>query len=183
MDKRIEEYWVEKYPKLFVNYHKRPIEHPMGRGFCCGNGWFFILNELWERIGPYEDEDLVIGQVKQKLGGLRVYKDYPHQGPGRMDIRYAISGTEVKSFHVCEMCGQPGRRRGGDWIFTLCEKCAAKKSGSELWVASEELGDEIAKKLNLRTTCKSERDHVIDFGYNRCICCKAEFTNGKWRAQ
>ncbi len=179
MDKRIEEYWVEKYPHLFVDYHRRPIECPMARGFTCGNGWFFILNELWEDIGKHEE--LVINQVKQKLGGLRVYTSMPPNSVNRIDVREAVTATEVKSYHVCEMCGEPARRRGGDWIFTLCRKCSEKRSGSELWSASEKLGSEIVKNLNLRTTCKTARDHVLDFSYRKCICCGAEFTEGKWR--
>ncbi len=42
-------------------------------------------------------------------------------------ISDAISDIEGKSYKTCESCGAPGKRTGGSWIKTLCEKCDTSK--------------------------------------------------------
>lgn len=38
-----------------------------------------------------------------------------------------IDIAEVQSYTTCETCGNPGERRGGGWIKTLCDSCNKKK--------------------------------------------------------
>jgi len=169
MDKRIELYWVGKYPNLFPGYHMTVWQTPMARGFTCGNGWFYILDELWKEISKIDD--LTIGQVKEKIGGLRVYQNPPASKLARKEINKAM----LKASETCEMCSSPGRRRGGDWIFTLCDSCE-KRRDKGLWDASEELGDKIAIALGLRTTCETEKDHQHSHEFWSCVICKATYS-------
>lgn len=64
-------------------------------------------------------------QVKQKLGGLRFYIGH---NAGDAYIRGAISMAEDMSMKTCEVCGSPGKRRGGGWIRTLCDEHATAQN-------------------------------------------------------
>lgn len=167
MDKRIEEYWVGKYPYLFAGYYKGIRRSPMAWGFTCANGWFDILNQLW--IDLHEFEGLVLAQVKEKLGGLRVYP-YPMNKDVRDEVHGLIGQAKTASYSTCEMCGESGKRRGGDWIFTLCDNCV-KLEGNDKWTVSENIGNKIAKKLGLRTECKMVEDHILNHNCTSCIVC------------
>jgi hypothetical protein len=47
-----------------------------------------------------------VAQVKQKFGGLRFYFE---GGKGALDaIRACFAAAAQESFHICEVCGQPG---------------------------------------------------------------------------
>ncbi|CAB4129879.1 hypothetical protein UFOVP116_159 [uncultured Caudovirales phage] len=45
----------EKYPKMFVNRDKHMSETCMCWGFCCGDGWFNIIDTLCGHIQHYID--------------------------------------------------------------------------------------------------------------------------------
>lgn len=177
MDKRIELYWVEKYPNLFPGYHMTVWQTPMARGFTCGNGWFYILDRLWKDLSGFDN--LTIGQVKEKFGGLRVYQNPP--GLSIVEDLY-IELASADAINTCEMCSSLGKRRDGNWIFTLCDNCF-ETEGSDKWKVSEEFGCKIAKDLNLRTTCGTDKDHLLDFNYKNCIVCKAGYDvkTGGWK--
>ncbi len=172
MDKRIEEYWVKKYPNMFKGYHMTPHQSPMSWGFACGNGWFDLMDQLWKDLSKYEDVEVI--QVKEKLSVLTVYIKSKH------DKARGLTGTAMRdSSIICEMCGQLGERRSGSWLFTLCDDCHGLDS-EKMWEKSEEKGNEIVRKLGLRTICESEKDHIVNFKYTKCICCGAKFMKGKW---
>jgi len=38
-------------------------------------------------------------------------------------IRDAIDHAEGQSYKTCEVCGKPGKSRGGGWVVTLCNEC------------------------------------------------------------
>ena len=81
-------------------------------------GWFPLIKALI-------DELLALGwnrrihQVKEKFGGLSFYADtLPEDGIA------IIQKYEALSRQTCEMCGQTGVLRKGDWIKTLCDEHA-----------------------------------------------------------
>jgi len=115
MNIKIEEYWVEKYPKLFQEYNNKKSSMYYD-GCKCGDGWFHILDELWEELSK---EDVILDQVKEKFGLLCVnIKEYD-------DLYYnIIQNAEIKSSKVCELCGSPANIQIKENIlFTLCDKC------------------------------------------------------------
>lgn len=61
-------------------------------------------------------------QVKEKFSGLRYYMS----GETKQMTEW-ISKAEAKSYKTCERCGQPGSRRSGGWILTLCDECDRKR--------------------------------------------------------
>lgn len=144
MDNELQNILYEKYPNLFDNRHKSPMESPMCFGIEHGNGWYDILSSLCWRIFQHEKniddnrkyleknnlEELKnepkyypvrFDQIKEKFGGLRIY----HSG-GDDYIDGAIDMAEEMSFKICELCGNPGKPNEGGWISTLCDSCRNK---------------------------------------------------------
>lgn len=89
-------------------------------------GWRPLLSTLLANLaGEGWDGELL--QVKEKLGGLRVYI-----GAGSDAVFDLICAAEGESLRTCQACGGPGRgwERGGRWR-TLCEGCAEKRNEEE----------------------------------------------------
>lgn len=74
-----------------------------------------------------QEDGIEILQIKEKFGGLRFYVG---EVPANLYFRVnnAISLAEAASFATCEECGEPGKRRGGGWIRTLCDAHAPNTS-------------------------------------------------------
>ena len=133
MDQALQNQLFEKYPDLFINRTKTPMESCMSWGIETGNGWYDILSSLCWRIQDHEKnvkQDLSIeitgehkdyfpvkfDQIKEKFGGLRIY----YSG-GDDYIDGAISMAEEISYKICEVCGNTGRPNKHGWISTRCE--------------------------------------------------------------
>ena len=67
-------------------------------------------------IGWHELVIIVIDQVKEKYGGLRIYSSPMHE-----EFDKFILGLETESYKICETCGEIGALRGGGWYKTLCD--------------------------------------------------------------
>lgn len=129
----------EKYPDLFENRHKTPMQSPMSFGIECGLGWYEILSNVCWMIKQHErniegyrkylekndPEKLAsipeyfpvkFDQVKEKYGGLRLYfsggDDY---------VEGLVSMAEAISYYTCEVCGNKGEANKGGWIRVRCE--------------------------------------------------------------
>lgn len=105
------------YPKMFVGKYG---------GFAVGKGWYPILEELCKNIQQHiewanrETEvcpQVVVEQIKEKFGGLRFY----YEG-GDEQIHGMVRMAEAWAGVACEECGGIGKRRGGGWVRTLCDK-------------------------------------------------------------
>jgi hypothetical protein len=125
----------ERYPKIFCDRRGDPRQTLMCFGFEHDDGWYDIVDTLCNTIQHHLDwkrkksdfKDLtdaewdeghqtVAVQVKEKWGGLRFYvinsDDY---------IDGAIALAESLALRTCEICGAPGKPRGGGWVRTLCD--------------------------------------------------------------
>ena len=134
----------DKYPELFSNRTKSPMESCMSWGCEIGNGWYDLLCSVCWRIFQHEkniseritvrnkygtpndqsDLDYVpvkFDQIKEKFGGLRIYfrggDDY---------VEGVVRMAEEYSYKVCEVCGNAGKPNKGGWITTLCDNCRNK---------------------------------------------------------
>ncbi len=97
----------------------------MAFGCECGNGWYNILDELFDALSKYDD--IILAQVKEKFGGLRVYLDgVPKDAVG--EVYKLIDNAEVKSYTVCEACGKNGTLYDDGWMITLCSECNEKRN-------------------------------------------------------
>ncbi len=99
---------------------KHGIQDP-SCGADIGPGWVPIVDRLIRDLlaAGWDGE---CAQIKEKFGGLRFYVG----GNYNAAIDDLISQAEQESIRTCEHCGEPGTRRSGGWIVTLCVGCAAK---------------------------------------------------------
>lgn len=88
-------------------------------GFCCGNGWYALIDtlcdEIQRRVDTHGVKDVVALQVKEKFGGLRFYVSGGDEYTAGL-----IWLADHLSTMVCEDCGAPGLQTGSDWIKTRC---------------------------------------------------------------
>jgi hypothetical protein len=105
----------EKFPAMF--------SQPYG-GFAVGEGWWPIIESLCGNIQHYLNwknresqvvPQVVVAQIKEKLGGLRFYYD-----GGDDHISGIVRMAESWAGRACETCGAPGTSGGQGWIRTLC---------------------------------------------------------------
>ena len=110
------------YPKMFQGKYG---------GFAVGKGWYPILERLCKNIQQHIEwanqkeevcPQVVVEQIKEKFGGLRFY----YQG-GDEQIHGMVRMAESWADIACEECGGIGKRRGGGWIRTLCDKHEAER--------------------------------------------------------
>ena len=132
MNKELDEKLVKKYPKIFVNRNGDMRTTCMCWGFECGDGWYWLIDNLCNSIQSYIDNNsisqVITTQVKEKFGGLRFYYD-----GGNEKIDGMVWLSEHMSYHICEVCGSTeniGRTKG--WMFTLCEKCGEGKNWEKI---------------------------------------------------
>ena len=125
MRKELQEELYRKYPKLY-RQHTLPMQQTcMCWGFCCGDGWYDLIDNLSEKLEAYGGKVEAV-QVKEKFGGLRFYL-------GAIDSEYAdeiykhVEEAERLSYKTCEQCGKPGSTKGGGWVRTLCDECDKKE--------------------------------------------------------
>ena len=139
MNSELQNKLYEKYPQLFVNKDKTPMQSPMSFGIECGEGWYDILSSLCWMIKQHEEniaervkirnkfgtqndgEDLDYSpvhfdQIKEKYGGLRVYFS-----GGDKYIEGLVSMAEAMSYKICDVCGNKGEANKTGWISTRCE--------------------------------------------------------------
>ena len=76
--------------------------------FECGDGWVGLLEEVVAEAKKLKLRGLTFAQVKEKWGLLRIYANGGN--PAFWDY---LSQVERRSGSICEVCGAPGKRRGG----------------------------------------------------------------------
>lgn len=138
LDKKL----VEKYPKIFKNRFGDMRETAMCWGFECGDGWYWLIDQLCSSAQSYlnangEGISLVADQVKEKFGTLRFYAhfegDLTEQMKDRNIERKRVTDlvdgmvwmAEDMSASICEKCGSTenvAQNKEG-WISTRCGKC------------------------------------------------------------
>jgi hypothetical protein len=131
MQKKLDNYLVQKYPKIFVNRYGDPRETALCWGFEHGDGWFWLIDQLCDSIQGYIDSNnkyrsdnekipqIIATQVKEKYGTLCFYFD---GGDDVIDGMVRIA--ENMSANICEFCGSTeniGYTQG--WISTICKNC------------------------------------------------------------
>jgi hypothetical protein len=120
LDKKL----VNDHPSLCRDRYGDIRKTCMCWGFTCGDGWYNIIEELFTKLDEIAPKKIVLDQVKEKFGGLRVYFHTTESlGEVYDQVDKLIDEAEDKSFKTCENCGESGKVRGGGWIRTLCDKC------------------------------------------------------------
>jgi hypothetical protein len=122
---------IECYPSLYRLADASPVPSspPFAReGFACGDGWFGLVDRLSAKLSA--DPDLVVGQLKEKLGLLRVYFEPSPLPSDEIEeaTDAALAEAVAESRVTCERCGKPGKhaRREGQWS-VKCDACAVEE--------------------------------------------------------
>jgi hypothetical protein len=108
MRKELEQQFATRWPEWFFDLYGDPRETCLCYGFEHRDGWFDLVWRLCEQIEKVvgEGTPFKVAQVKQKFGGLRFYFEGDNDA---FDAIYAhTAAAEQESFHICEVCGQPG---------------------------------------------------------------------------
>jgi len=136
MNKILEKYFIDTYPKIFRDMYGPMEKTCMAWGISTQNGWFILLNTLCWRIQEHIDwhnkylkegeppiPQLIAHQIKEKFGQLRFY----YEG-GDDYCQGLIDFAEDMSYWICEECGTSGKEVGrtSGWIQSLCTKCSKK---------------------------------------------------------
>lgn len=118
----------ERFDYLYRGRHLPDTQNLMCYGFQCGDGWFDLIYKLSVQLDAYrqlqpEAAELIVIQVKQKFGALRVYVH-----PVSPAVQQLIEQASDKSRQTCERSGQPGVmcRDQNDFYQTLCPALAAQ---------------------------------------------------------
>lgn len=126
MTPELEDLLIRKYPRILAQRQLPVTASAMGWGCDCREGWWQILDALFEAVAWHADESATApetAQIKQKLGSLRVYWD------GDDDVVQAATWVaEEFSTMICEVTGRPGQMtvRGG-FIQVLCPEEAERE--------------------------------------------------------
>ena len=83
---------------------------------CVGSGWNSLINKVYDK----KPKKVVIMDVKEKWGALRIYSF-----PSDAYFEGFLYDIESESQKICEVCGREGVTRPMDgWWKTLCFRCA-----------------------------------------------------------
>lgn len=85
-----------------------------------GEGWLPIIDRLCTAlqldIDLNKTEQVEVMQIKEKFGGLRFYT-----GPATKEQHDLINKAEKEADATCDVCGEPGKLRHGNWMVTRCD--------------------------------------------------------------
>ena len=123
MDNEFEKY--DAFEKRLTENYPNMFSQPYG-GICVGEGWWPIIENLcatiqghinWKNKDQEVVPQIVVGQIKEKFGGLRFY----YEG-GDEQIRGMIYMAENWAAHTCEDCGSRATKKTTGWIKTVCDQ-------------------------------------------------------------
>jgi hypothetical protein len=108
MRKELEQMFQTRWPDWFRDLYGDITQTCLHFGFQHRDGWFDLVWRLCEQIEkvPNKGKSFKVAQVKEKFGGTALYFE---GGNDAFDaIRACIGAAALESFHICEVCGQPG---------------------------------------------------------------------------
>ena len=123
---------IERYPGLYRRADDKPVSscEPFAReGFACGNGWFTIIDRLSAKL--VADPNLVVSQLKEKMGLLTVYFDISEPASSKIEAMTdaALRKARRESKLTCEVCGARGAYKERErWFSVLCPTCVRSES-------------------------------------------------------
>ena len=92
-------------------------------GFDVGDGWFEILQDCLRDLRSIRETglapNLILVQVKEKFGTLRVYVNGEDEGD---IVQSILDYAETRSSWTCDECGKAGTKEGKGWIATRCQE-------------------------------------------------------------
>lgn len=118
MKLELENKLYERFPKFFGQKDLPMTQTCMCWGIDTDDGWFNLIWETCEKLEVI-DPELEFVQIKEKLGGLRLYVNTTVEAA--FDV---IDEAEEQSYKICEECGsQENVTQTEGWIYTRCTEC------------------------------------------------------------
>lgn len=119
--------FVESYAELFD-----PVGSPRASpGFpAVDEGWRDLLERACARIHAavrLHGGSLRVTQISEKYGTLRFNWEGSLSPEAAARVQEAVDLAEARSATTCEVCGDPGMLRAGDWLATLCDAHAEQR--------------------------------------------------------
>lgn len=122
MNAHLDSILVGRYPKIFKDVDQNVFVKTWG--IECGDGWFWLLSNLFDTIQVRINlnkgvEQVVAKKISTHLGGLV----FEYTG-GDDIIKGMVELSEHMSYHICENCGSTEdivQTKG--WIKCLCRDC------------------------------------------------------------
>jgi len=114
----------DDYIFIFPQHIQKRIDAGKGCDSGIGKGWLQIVINVDKQLSAI-NPDYRIDQIKEKFGGLRFY----FSGISYDEVSEIIENAEQLSVHTCDICGEKGELRYGDWRVTRCDKHAHTKDG------------------------------------------------------
>jgi hypothetical protein len=156
MKRELQHALVKKYHVFFdwLREDKSKLIQPMQFGISCGDGWYWILDNLMNSIYRYQKfnnhkegnkEFIRVTQIKEKFGGLEFYFT-----GGDDIIRGMVWLARNLSYNTCERCGTTenvGRTKQG-WIYVRCFDCHKNDRLKDLeWFPNENMRQKKLEKI------------------------------------
>ena len=111
MRQELDDFLCHRYPDIFRDRHGDKAETSMCWGFCCGDGWFPIIDDLCAEISHQVKAGtmppVVATQVKEKSGYLRFYIRGHFKRDENPEAHRLIDLAQKKAELICEECGSP----------------------------------------------------------------------------
>jgi len=157
MKPELDKQLCEKYPKIFAQRNLPMSETCMCWGFDCGDGWYWLVDNLCGAIQSYVDSrnDGVRIRNKARKEG-RLSDGFGYEGGKEEEKEWQVEATQVKekfgglrfyinggddhiygmiglaehmSYGICEMCGTTENVSSGKggWVKYLCPKCKEER--------------------------------------------------------
>ena len=131
MRSELDDLLCQGYPDLFRDRHGDRADTSMCWGFCCGDGWYGILDELCAAITSQVRQrkmpPVVVSQVKEKFGALRFHIVGGLLRGGNAETHRLIAAACQQALTTCEQCGAAGEMVGAGVKVVLCPKCTNER--------------------------------------------------------
>jgi hypothetical protein len=109
MQQVLDDLLCQRYPEIFRDRHGDKFETSMCWGFCCGDGWFAILEELCNAIATQVEggtmPPVVATQVKEKLGQLHFHISGHFKPAENPEAHRLIARAQKRAELTCQECG------------------------------------------------------------------------------
>ena len=97
------------------------------------DGWGLLVEDFLQEMqlaaACFADGSVVVSDIKEKFGGMRIYVEYHLPDEQIVELEHIVSKYEKLSSRTCSVCGDEDHKmhkRRGYWEEIVCEACYDK---------------------------------------------------------